>query len=528
MLESPEGSSRLVGETENVIGSHPRLHTLARASTQIISDLAMPVVLQRVVDSACELVDARSAALAVLSADGTVEELVDVGMDPATIAAIRDHSKGRDQHPLKGDFLELPIRSRNLLLASLYVAPRPGEDFTDDDRQLLTAFAATAGLAIEDARLSEKAQGGQHRLQASAEISGMLLARDSGSDPQQAIIEKVCDLVAADLGTLVIPAQDPYAFEVAVATGTGADSLRGMTYPAQNSMVRLAMDTQRGIRVKTVEQQHRFEVHLSRVAEVGPVMVVPLSGRSGPQGALVVGRHAGRQGFTRADLDLAEAFASHAALARELADARADQQRLDLLRNRARIARDLHDQVIQQLFAAGLTMQSMAATVAVPELTDRLESVIGNLNDTIRQIRSSIHHLQDSDAAPSGARSIVLEIIDQLTPALSFEPVVRFFGPLDTIVTAAHLDAMSAVVREAVTNVAKHARATELEVELSVNDDELSVDVSDNGIGLGPNDDPRCSGLDNLKNRADIWGGTLTITANESHGTRICWTIPLL
>ena len=169
-------------------------------------------------------------------------------------------------------------------MANLYLAHRQGGDFTDEDEELLTAFAATAGLAIEDARLYEQAQDGQRWLAASAEISGMLLARDSGSDPLQVIIEKVCQLADADLGTLVLPMPDPNAFEVAVATGSGADLLRGMTYPAKNSMVRLAMDTGRGIRVEAVDQQHRFEVHLSQVAEVGPVMAVPLSGRNGSAG----------------------------------------------------------------------------------------------------------------------------------------------------------------------------------------------------------------------------------------------------
>ena len=291
----------------------------------------------------------------------------------------------------------------------------------------------------------------------------MLLARDSGSDPQQVIIEKVCQLAGADVGTLVLPSPGPGVVRGRRRDRLGGRHLRGMTYPAKNSMVRLAMDTGRGIRVEGVHQQHRFEVHLSQVAEVGPVMAVPLSGRNGPQGALVIGRRVGRRTFTRADLELAEAFAVHASLARELADARADQQRLVVLRDRAQTARDLHDHVIQRLFAAGLTMQSMAATAAIPELSDRLESVIGNLNDTIREIRASIFQLHDSGFAPSGIASIVLEIIDQLTPALGFVPMTRFHGPLDTVVAAAELDAVAAVVREAVTNVAKHAQATELD-----------------------------------------------------------------
>ena len=552
---------QLVDETGGVIVSHQRLQRLMRANievnTEIIGELSFARVLARILRSASELVDARYGLLAVFDADGTLEQLFHVGVGAVTVAAAIDGLSPEadllgavieDLHPVRlrrrsGDerwsgfprphasvdsLLGLAIRSRNKVLANLYLAHRDGEDFTDQEEELLTAFAATAGLAIEDARLYEQAEGGQRWQQASAEISGILLASDSGSDPQQVILEKVCQLAGADVGTLVLPSSDPDLFEVAVATGSAADGLRGMTYPAKNSMVRLAMDTGRGIRLEAVHQQHRFEVHLSQVAEVGPVMAVPLSGRNGPLGALVIGRRVGRRAFTRADLELAEAFAVHASLARELADARADQQRLVLLRDRAQMARDLHDEVIQQLFAAGLTMQTMAATDAVPELTDRLERVIGNLNDTIRQIRVSISHLGDSGFAPYGVASIVLEIIDQLTPALGFVPMSRFHGALDTIVAAAELDAVAAVVREAVTNVVKHAEATELAIELRVDGNQLAVDVSDNGIGLGTNDDPRRSGLDNLKRRADIWQGTLVLAPNKPHGTRLSWTIPLL
>ncbi len=551
----------LVDETGGVIVSHQRLQRLLRANMEVntdtVGELSFPRALPRILRSASELVDARYGLLAVFDADGTLEQLFHIGVGPATVAVAIDGLSPEadllgavieDSHPVRlrrlaGDerwsgfprehapvdrLLGLAIRSRKKVLANLYLAHRDGKDFTEEEEELLTAFGATAGLAIEDAQLYEQAQGGRRQLQASAEISSMLLARDSGSDPQQVIIEMVCQLAGADVGTLVLPSPDPEAFEVAVATGSAAEHLRGMTYPAKNSMVRLAMETGRGIRLEGVQQQHRFEVHLSQVAEVGPVMAVPLSGRKGPLGALVIGRRVGRRAFTRADLELAEIFAVHASLARELADARADQQRLVVLRDHAQTARDLHDQVIQRLFAAGLTMQSMAATAAVPELSDRMENVIADLNDTIREIRASISHLEASGLAPSGVASIVLEIVDQLTPTLGFVPMTRFHGPLDTVVAAAELDAVAAVVREAVTNVATHAQATELAVELRVDGNQLSVDVSDNGIGIGPNNDPRRSGLNNLKRRAEIWQGTLSLAANRPQGTRLCWTIPLL
>jgi signal transduction histidine kinase len=545
---------QLVDRAGAVIASQHRLHQLMIANMEIAGELSLQRTLQHTVESACELVGARYGALAVAHSDGTFEQFIHDRTDPETVTEIADPSNGRDlagalsdgadpirlcglsddsqpgssaDHAPMNSFLGLPIRSGDHVFGNLYLTDRDGGEFTAEDEEMVSAFAATAGTAIEKARLYEQTQARQRWLLASAEISAMLLAPDSGSDPLQVIIEKICQLADADLGALVLPAAEPHAFEVVVATGRGADQLRGMQASATNSLVQRAMDTGRGSRVETVEDQHRFEVHLSRVAEVGPVMVVPLSGQSGAQGAIVVGRLAGRNGFAAADLELAEAFAIHAAIARELAGARADQQRLILLKDRSRIARDLHDHVIQRLFAAGLTIQSMTDIVAVPEFTDRLDNVITNIDDTIRQIRTSIFQLQNSDSTPSDVRSIVLEIIDQITPVLGFDPATRFDGPLDTVVAAAPLDAIGAVVREAVTNVARHAHATAVDVELRFDGQQLSVDVSDDGIGLGPNNNPRRSGLDNLKRRADIWGGTLTLTANQPHGTRLLWTIPV-
>ncbi|GAA1436768.1 two-component system sensor histidine kinase [Microlunatus lacustris] len=545
----------LVGRAGELNVSRERLHHLMRANVEIVGEFSLALVLRHAVDSARELVDARYAALAVFDAEGNLEHFLHVGLDAETVAAIGGlptfrgllggvlddprpirlgdvaedpRSTGYPRHhPEMTSFLGLPIHSGDEVFGTLYLTDREGGEFTAEDVELVTAFAATAGTAIEKARLHEQAQVRQRWLLASAEISGMLLAPDSGSDPLQVIIEKICELADADLATLVLPAEEPERFEVVVATGRGSDQLRGMRSSEENTMVEQAMTTGRGSRVDVVEDQHGFEGHVSRVAQVSPLMTVPLSGRRGAQGAIIVGRLSGRRGFTAADLELAEAFGIHAAIARELASARADQQRLSLMKDRSRIARDLHDHVIQRLFAAGLTMQSLTRIEGVPDLTDRLDCVIANIDATIRQIRTSIHQLESAESSPTDVTSVVLEIVDQLSPHLGFTPSVQFYGPLETVVAAAPTDAIAAVVREAVTNAAKHAEATALEVDLRLDGHQLTVDVSDDGVGLGANDEPRRSGLNNLERRADIWGGTLTLTANDPHGTRLVWTITI-
>jgi len=190
-----------------------------------------------------------------------------------------------------------------------------------------------------------------------------------------------------------------------------------------------------------------------------------------------------------------------------------------------RIARDLHDHVIQRLFATGLSVQSMAAVLGEDTLGPKLRRIVVDIDDTIRQVRTSIFELRSSETTRRGLRSAVLDVAGQSAPLLGFSPAVRFSGPTDTIVEDAVVADVEAVVREGITNVAKHARATEVVVQISASGERLCVDVTDNGRGLG--DSTRRSGLDNLRRRAEDLGGTLTIDQRDEKGTRLRWTIPI-
>jgi signal transduction histidine kinase len=231
---------------------------------------------------------------------------------------------------------------------------------------------------------------------------------------------------------------------------------------------------------------------------------------------------------------MATTFANHAALALELADARADQQRMLLLEDRDRIARDLHDHVVQRLFAAGLTVQSTASALNDDRHAQRLAGVVTDLDETIRQIRTSIFQLRGPlGPRTSTVRDRLLDTVTEVSGLLPFEPRLQFDGPIDAVVPDTVIDDLIAVTREALTNIARHAHATQAVLTLTADPTRLSLDVIDDGDGMGGKPDRR-SGLANLRERAEHHNGTLTISPATSElspstpeGTHLRWTIPL-
>jgi signal transduction histidine kinase len=554
--------TQLVERAGEVITAQRQLRRLLDANRAVVGELSLPLVLSRIVEVARDLVRARYAALGVIGADGQLEQFIHVGMDESTVAKIGQLPKGRgvlgaliedprsirlaritdeerssgfpDNHPPMTSFLGVPIRSRNDVFGNLYLTESANGEFSAADEEVVLALAATAGVAIENARLFEESRRRQAWLQASAEISAALLRHQAGEPaPLQLIVDSITRLADADVATLVVHTADNDMFEVAVAAGEGAAQLRGLQYAAAPSLAELAMRTGRGSRIAAVNEQQRYPVHLTEVVDVGAVLAVPLLGESGPQGAILVGRLRGRRAFSDGELEMAEAFASHAAIARELADARVSRERLAVLEDRDRIARDLHDHVIQRLFATGLTLQSLAGGMQDLERSHRMTGIVEDIDDTIRQIRNAIFQLR-SDTVPIGLRSAVLNVVSSTRVLLPFEPTLRFVGPVDTVADGALVRDVEAVVREGVTNAAKHANATALVIEVRTEGHALDIEISDNGIGYRSG--ARHSGLSNLDRRARDLGGLLSVDrvqtpGDSSHGpatgTRLLWQIPL-
>jgi signal transduction histidine kinase len=546
--------SQLVEQASLIMTAQQRLRRLLIANRSIVQELSLPAVLRRIVDTAKEVSGAKYAALGVIGADGLLEQFLHVGMEDETVRAIGELPKGRgvlgaliedpkpirltrisedprssgfpEGHPPMTTFLGVPIRSRDAVFGNLYLTDRvDGGPFTAEDEELVLALAATAGIAIENARLYEESRRRQEWLRASGEISRQLLDPEAEqAETLHHIATSVKRLASADVVTLVRPARDDANhLEVVVATGAAEKELVGLRYPKINSIAWQAMQQGHGVRLDSVDQQSDVYLHLRPYVPVSQAMALPLLGETGPRGAIVTGRIMPQAPFTDADLDMAETFAGQAAIALELSDARADQQRLGVLEDRDRIARDLHDHVIQRLFAAGLSLQSIAAGVDDKTVGQRLGRTVDELDETIQQIRTAIFALQDDSSR--SLRGAALAVVDQLAPLLLARPDIQFVGPLDTIADDAIIADVEAVLRESLTNVAKHAQAAQIRIRVQADQQNLDLTVIDNGIGLGGS--TRRSGLANLNRRAERYGGYLDVGDSPGGGLRLQWSIPI-
>lgn len=544
---------QLIARAAEVRDVQSKLSGLLAANEAIMGHLELPVVLREIVRAACALGDARFAALGVIGNDGGLDEFVYEGIDaelaarigslptgigllgaliddprPIRLSRISDDPRSvgfPDHHPPMDSFLGVPIRVRDVVFGNLYLTGKRRGEFTERDEKVILAVAATAGVAIENAKLYEEGQRRQRWLQASAEITQQLLAF-SGEDPLSVIARSVREMADADLVTVVLPAAEPGQLMVEVATGLAAEKMMGMSYPTERSVAGEAIDTGQPILIDNIDRQADFAIHMAEVLPVGAVMALPLGGSKTTRGSLLVARLSGRRSFTPNDLQLATAFANHAAVALELADARADQQRVVLLEDRDRIARDLHDHVIQRLFAAGLTVQSLRARETAPASADKLEQVVTDLDETIRRIRTSIFDLRGSlSPVTATVRPALLKVAAEQARQLGFQPTLRFSGPVDSVVSEPLTDELTAVLREALSHVARHAHASNAEVSLAVSATQVSLDVRDDGVGMSQT--TRRSGLANLHQRAVRHGGSLSVGSTPSEGTHLRWQIAL-
>ena len=529
-----------------------RLRSLVVVNRAIVAELSLDSLLRLIVESARDIVEAEYAVLEVVGLHGTLEQVIQSGTD---LRPRSDEGGGCPAPALSGVVpgTALPLRRwfpepaattateagvRSLLgvaLSSagsthgnLFLANRiGGSGFSPEDESLVTALAATAGIAIENARLYAESHRRQEWLTASADISQRLLAGDvDPNDLLGDIAATVQRLAPADMVSIVVPdPEESETLNVAVSCGQAAEQFHQMRYRVDGSIAWRAMQAGRGVLARESDDElGGIYARVRPLIAATDVMALPLQGAEQVQGAIVVVRSTPVP-FTDADVEMASGFAGQAALALELAASRREHQQLAVLEDRARIARDLHDHVVQKLFAVGLTLQGAMRVVQDPVVGSRLGTTVSHLDETIRSIRTSIFELQTPRAATVSFRSRLAAVLSELAPVLGFTPALRVEGPLDTVVRDEVAAVVEAVLREAVTNVALHAEATAASVRLTTDGRLLTVTVGDDGGGLP--DGIKLSGLAGLRDRAEELGGLLELGPSPEGGLLLTWTIPV-
>ncbi|MDP9868217.1 MULTISPECIES: sensor histidine kinase [Streptosporangium] len=545
--------AELQGRLEAVLATRDRVHALLEAVVSIGSDLDLETVLRRITQAATQLVEARYGALGVIGEGGTVERFIPVGMAEEEIARVDHwpHGKGLlgllikepgtlrladltehpafygfpEGHPPMRSFLGVPIVVREEVFGNLYLTEKAGgAAFEEEDEIVVGALATAAGVAIENARLYEESQRRENWLRVSTEVTSSLL---SGEDPDEVLTvmaRRAMELTGADTVTVSFPLAETMRIEI--AEGLGAEHLRGCAVPMEDSLAAAVAHTGQPQTALDVKVRMAYPAYLEQVP-LSAAIAVPLGKPQAVHGVLSLAKQAGSPPFNEADLRTAEALGGQAAVALELADARRDAERLGLLEDRDRIAKDLHDVVIQRLFAVAMTLMSMVEMVDNPTATTRMQHAVDELDQTIKEVRSTIFALQSPPQAGQvcSLRGQVTELVEAAREQLGFMPSIRMEAPLDNTVPEEVAGQLRAVLREALSNVARHARASRAQVLVGVSKGTLLLEVSDDGIGIP--EDGRRSGLRNLADRAARLGGAFTAERAEGGGSRLRWRVPL-
>lgn len=544
---------------------------LLQAALNLASSLDLPSVLQRFVAASTDLTGARYGAINVLDARGRSTTFVHTGMDERLAAMLgrgphavgvlgaiptrgtlrledlMEHPSFRGfpaNHPPMGSFLGTAVRVRDRVYGYLYLSEKEG-GFTDDDDEVVLTLGAAAAVAIQNAQMYADAEHREHWLQAGQKITTMLL---SGAEEEEVLAEIASssrEVARADTAALVLPGiGDTWVMEI--VDGVGADELVGTVMPP-DGRARTVLRDGNGLVVDSLSRSRAMRVDALR--QFGPAMYAPMQADGRGVGVLVLLRRVGSTPFEPTDLATAEAYANQAALALVLAEARHAQDVAALLDERERIARDLHDLAIQQLFATGMQLETVrrraARGVDPAELAGIVEEALDNVDSTVKQIRSIVHALRDPDAAAPLAERLRREASLART-GLGFAPSLlitvdgRVLDSADSLDgDAASLDErvgddlsddVVAVVREGLANAARHARASSVAVRVELHGEaptgRVVVEVEDDGAGLPPERERR-SGTDNLAARSRRHGGTFALGAGTDGGTLLTWQATL-
>lgn len=570
MTEIPQSHSPSPGNLDELLpevhaldsrmSAHGRVRSLLQAVLTIGGDLDLATVLRRLTEAAAQLAGARYAGLGVVDEKGGFSEFIPVGVSEEQAKQIHEFPHGRgvlsvplhertalrmtdlrehpdflgfpEGHPQMGSFLGVPIQVRDEVFGNLYLTEKAnGGEFDEEDEAIVTALATAAGVAIDNARLYEEARLRERWLAASTEVTTRLLSGADTSEVLAHMATQARDIGGADTAVIMLP--DPRArghLFAEMADGPIAQEILGTPVDITDSVCGRVYESGEATAIPDLGEEN---CPMLSHRGYGPGLVVPLGAPGNTRGVLLLGKLAERAPFTSVIRRMLHGFSAQAGVALELAEARRDTERLVVLEERDRIAKDLHDVVIQRLFASAMTLMSTVRLVDSPEAEERLQRTIDELDGTIREIRSTIFDLQNPPSRKdTSLRGRILRLAENTAHSLGCHPGVSLDGPIDASVPDDIGEQLLAVLGEGLTNVARHARATEVHVSVTVEETAaagrptmLTLTVTDNGVGLP--EEGRRSGLRNLEQRARVLGGGFTARGSEGGGTVLVWRVPV-
>lgn len=392
----------------------------------------------------------------------------------------------------------------------------------DRDAVTVESLADAVGIAADNEQVFQEASRARQWLEASSDVTTELLgSRDTGR-ALTLIANRAMMLSVANTAMIVLPSDPELSpsgvtdLRVAVCVGKDADDLLDLMIPVSESTPGAVFADQAPRNVASLVVRPGF------VPVPGPGMASPLGPTESTFGVLLVTRMPGSPGFDGDDLTCLSMFAENAALALHLAESQRHRE-LRVLAERDRVATDLHDHVMQQLFSIGLAMQITRGRPPSPSSDARTGDHIEQLQDVVRQLRRAIFDRRPGPTVRSRLRTSLMQVITMQTAGSPLRTSVQMSGALDGLPSELAEHA-SAVVREAVGNAVRHAKAAELTVTISV-DDDLVVEVVDNGIGNA--DLAAGRGLRDLQRRADEVTGSFSVGNGHDGGTSLTWTAPL-
>jgi signal transduction histidine kinase len=530
-----------------------RAQRLLDTGLALAAELSLPTLLQSISDLAVELTGARYGALGVLSADGAhLDDFITSGMTEAQraeigalprgagilgvlirepeslrLASIQAHPRSYGfppNHPPMQSFLGAPIRAHGRVFGNIYLTDKQGaSEFSADDEAALLVLATQAGVAIANAQLYAAVQLRERWLESVRDVATTLLSGDTAHTALQQVSLKARELVDADMATISVP--ETGGLRIMVADGVAAGALIDVEVPLAGSLSDEVMRTERALVVEDARHSPLTQP-MASIAGIGPMILVPLSLRSSSPGVLAVGRLAGRPTFSPADIPLLQSFSQQASVALEYARALSEVSRLGMVEDRERIARDLHDGVIQSLFAVGIGLQGMAGLVADPGLADRMQQYVAEIDRVIGDVRSYIFGLRPSVLTAGNLTNTLEQLAHETQERSGVTVVVDVDLTLEAPLQDASMQIVH-IVREALSNVGRHAGAATCRISIRREGSTAVVEIDDDGRGFDPATAHRGMGMGNLTERADAIHGTLDVETTPGRGTLVRLTVPL-